>query len=209
MLNYVNYRMRVVIKENRTLVGTLMAFDKHMNLILGDCEEFRRIKSKSAAVDANGAIEEREEKNTLGLVLLRGENIISLQIEGPPPQDLPTQMAAAGPGVSRVAGRGMPAAPLNAAPQGLAGPVRGLGGPGASLMTGQVIASAPVTGSRASMPMGMPPMGMPPRPGMMPPGMPTMGVPPRPGMMPPGMPMMGMPPRPGMIPGAPRPPAPQ
>lgn len=137
-------------------------------------------------------------------------------------------MAAAGPGMSRIAGRGMPAAPLNAAPQGLAGPVRGLGGPGASLMTGQggaslklsfvVIANAPVTGSRASVPMGMPPRpgmmppGMPPMgmpPGMPPMGMPSMGMPPRPGMMPPGMPMMGMPPRPGMIPGAPRPPAPQ
>ena len=95
----------------------------------------------------------------------------------------------------------MPAAPLTAAPQGLAGPVRGLGGPGSSIMTGQVIASAPVTGSRAAMP------SMPGMPGM-PMGMPPMGVPPRPGMManmPQGMPMMGMP-RPGMIPGAPRPP---
>lgn len=102
----------------------------------------------------------------------------------------------------------MPAAPLTAAPQGLAGPVRGLGGPGSSIMTGQVIASAPVTGSRAAIPTmpGMPamPRGMP----GMPMGMPPMGVPPRPGMManmPQGMPMMGMP-RPGMIPGAPRPP---
>ena len=86
-------------------------------------------------------------------------------------------MATSGPGMSRVAGRGMPAAPLTSAPQGLAGPVRGLGGPGSSIMTGQVIASAPVTGSRSAMPQGMPQ----------------------------GMPMMGMP-RPGMIPGVPRPP---
>lgn len=108
----------------------------------------------------------------------------------------------------------MPAAPLTSAPQGLAGPVRGLGGPGSNLMTGQVIASAPVTGSRANVPQGMPqgmprgmPMGMPPM-GMPPMGMPPMGMPPmapRPGMMAPGMPQMGMAPRPGIVPGNPRP----
>jgi len=139
MLNFINYRMRVTIQDSRQMVGTFMAFDKHMNLVLGDCEEFRRIKGKKGG-------SERIEKRTLGLVLLRGETIVSMQIEAPPSQKQQRGVAGlGGPGIAKSAGRGMPSViALGSAPQGLGGPIRGVGGAQGPMMQPPMIAQPPI-----------------------------------------------------------------
>ncbi|AFZ79249.1 small nuclear ribonucleoprotein-associated protein B, putative [Theileria equi strain WA] len=139
MQQWLQYTVRVTVKDGRKFVGTLIAFDKHMNLVLADCEEFRMTKGK----------EGKEIKRTLGFILLRGENIVSFTAKAPPAASL-MPFGAAGPGKAIPAGRGTPimpgmtqqgmphmqpnaaalqapmrgligAAPLQLAPQGVAG----------------------------------------------------------------------------------------
>lgn len=217
MLQFINYRMRVTIQDNRTLIGKFLAFDRHMNLILGDCEEFRKIIPKGKQKG-----EEREEKRPLGLVLLRGECVISLSVEGPPPAEDTRlkEQAPGGPGRGAPSGRGMAMPPVSSAPpvpnapMGLGGPTRGIGGPPPGMMAPSRGMPVPPPFARGGPPMpgmmpGMPPppMGraMPPPPGGPMPGMPMgRGMPPPGGPMP-GMPPMarGGPPPPGMPPGPP------
>lgn len=137
---FINYRMRATMNDGRQLVGQMLAFDKHMNLVLADCEEFRRVKRKTKQSGAPGAgaggqqTVETEEKRMLGLAIVRGATVVSCSVDGPPPSDpsarlgtsapggaagAPTAMQA-GPGISRPAGRG--------AGIGLQGPAAGVGG---------------------------------------------------------------------------------
>ncbi|KAK1921762.1 hypothetical protein DB88DRAFT_513031 [Papiliotrema laurentii] len=171
--------------DGRALVGQMLAYDKHMNFVLAECEEFRTVKGKKSKDSAsNEPAPTVQQKRTLGLVILRGETIVSVQVEGPPPVTGESKGLAAGPGQGVPAGRGM----------GL-----GAGAPGAMAARPMAYARPP-----PGFPPGMPglPAGMPPGfPGGLPPGMPPpAGMPPGfrppgfPGAPPAGFPPVGMPP---------------
>jgi small nuclear ribonucleoprotein B and B' len=169
LLRYIEHRLRVSLADGRVIIGTFLAFDKHLNLVLVDAEEFRTLKNKKGGAAAARAaiIEERQEKRSLGLIILRGENVVSVAVEGPPPPSAAgARVNAGGPGMARGAGRGVVPPPNN-----VGGPPQGVPMGGAPMGLG----AAPVHGV-GGMGMPPPPMGGVPPPGMMGRGMPPPGM---------------------------------
>jgi len=122
LLLLIDSRLRVTISDRRVLVGTFLAFDKFMNLVLSDTEEFRVTTNTT-----NGTTTEATQRRALGLIILRGENVVSITVEGPPPSKGTAKVTPGGPGAVRAMGRG--AAVPAGAPMGLGqGPVAGIGG---------------------------------------------------------------------------------
>lgn len=94
----IGYRVKVTLNDSRSLIGQMLAFDAKFNLVLADCEEYRRVKhkkgSKANTAAASGGTgddqdhdddDDEEMKRMLGLVILRGETVVTLTVEGPPP----------------------------------------------------------------------------------------------------------------------------
>ena len=62
-LQWIDFRVRITIQDGRMMVGTFLAYDKHMNVVLSDTDEYRIVKKKDV---------QKQIKRTLGLVIIRG-----------------------------------------------------------------------------------------------------------------------------------------
>ncbi len=63
------HRLRVTLVDGRSLSGTFLALNNRLNLVL---------------VDSDSIVKERTEKRSMYLVIRRGENVVSIAVEGPP-----------------------------------------------------------------------------------------------------------------------------
>eukprot|EP00518_Triparma_eleuthera_P003801 CAMPEP_0182455448 /NCGR_PEP_ID=MMETSP1319-20130603/1609_1 /TAXON_ID=172717 /ORGANISM="Bolidomonas pacifica, Strain RCC208" /LENGTH=117 /DNA_ID=CAMNT_0024653505 /DNA_START=196 /DNA_END=545 /DNA_ORIENTATION=- len=81
LLTLVSSRLRVTLVDRRVLVGTFLAFDGHMNMVLSSCEEQRTTEAR----EEGGLVRESTMRRALGLVILRGENVVSVTVEGQAP----------------------------------------------------------------------------------------------------------------------------
>jgi len=68
---FFNWKVEAITNDGRTYKGILMGVDKHMNLVMHHCDEFRYYK-------VAGEPELKEVKRNLGLMILRGDEILTV-----------------------------------------------------------------------------------------------------------------------------------
>lgn len=81
----INYKIRIICNDGRVYIGELLSYDKYMNIVLKDSIEERIPKTQMTKINNNNKNNDiRIEKRTLGLIILRGEQILTIVIEDKP-----------------------------------------------------------------------------------------------------------------------------
>ncbi|CAH1112859.1 unnamed protein product [Psylliodes chrysocephalus] len=70
--SWLNKSFRVQMTDGRILIGIFLCTDKEANIILGSCSEYLPVDSKGKTTN--------EEPRMLGLVMIPGKHIVSLQL---------------------------------------------------------------------------------------------------------------------------------
>eukprot|EP00834_Sanchytrium_tribonematis_P002610 NODE_84_length_22354_cov_0.646506.p17 type:complete len:138 gc:universal NODE_84_length_22354_cov_0.646506:9548-9961(+) len=63
----IRHKVELHLDDHRILIGQLLAYDRHMNVVIEDCEEIRK-----------------KQRRPLGLLVVRGEHVQSVQSIAPP-----------------------------------------------------------------------------------------------------------------------------
>lgn len=96
MADLINFRLQISTLDGRSFTGQLLAFDKHMNLVLADTEEARTTKKsyqELAKAKVGSQVKVTEDKRFLGLIILRGEQVVSVVIKSGPTADIKKRMS--------------------------------------------------------------------------------------------------------------------
>lgn len=70
---WLNRFMRIKMTDGRILIGAFVCTDKDRNIILGSCDEY--VNSPDS--------DEKEEPRVLGLAMVPGHHIVSIEIDDP------------------------------------------------------------------------------------------------------------------------------
>lgn len=101
LADLIHHRLRVTILDGRAFTGQILAFDKHLNLVLADTEESRLPKKayhELLKTKAQAPPSVQHEKRFLGLVILRGEQVVNVTVVSGPTADVKKRLRQMTPG---------------------------------------------------------------------------------------------------------------
>lgn len=79
---FLHYSVSVTLKDGRDIAGILLAADASTNLVISEAVETRLVKD--GVDEKTGQRKFKTLERKLGLVILRGEEVVNFAIEGPP-----------------------------------------------------------------------------------------------------------------------------